>query len=662
MPRHLHLDFETFSQIDLRDVGAYRYAWDSSTAILCAAMALDDDEPLEWHRSLPQSVEHRLEPYWDALENPDVLIYAHNAMFEAAISQALMFNSWGIHCPDLSRFRCTMSLARRAALPSKLEKLAEVLGLMAQKDPRGKKLINRFCVMQKGARVSKKNPQGGKPFRIRPEDEPEAFRELVEYCKQDVRAEQEVARKLAFFDDPINNANYSLDAVVNARGVTVNLPALRHAQKLLREETEIVSQKFRELTGFEVTQNAVFLDWLHSEGVHLDNLQAETVDSFLEKLDGVESVDVVMQALRLKQSVAYAAVKKIPTMIECAGPHDNRIRGLLSHHGATTGRWTSNLVQVQNFARSKIKDSDDAYAMICAGEPREMIELCHGPVLEVIASSIRHFIQDEPRMLLDADYAAIEARVICWLAGQEDALEEYRQGVDRYKRMASVIYGIDEKDVNKFPQRFLGKSAVLGAGYQMGASKFHDTCKKMGYEPPAGLAEKAIKAFRAKHDKVVRFWYDCERAAKRAIIGKGQVVTLRNIGFLHRDVEGFPFLLIRLPSGRKLACPRPRVSDDRIVFFGHQEGTQWGAVDTYGGKIVEWCTQATAADIMANGAHQAERAGYEIATLIHDQALAYHKPGQTPEELIRLLTTLPEWAKGLPIAAEGGLVPYYRKD
>jgi DNA polymerase len=281
MPRYLHLDFETYSEVDLRDVGAYRYAYDPSTEILCAAMALGDGEPFAW--SMKTFGDESLEPHFDALEDPAVLIYAHNAMFEMAISQALMWKTWGIECPDLSRFRCTMSLARRASLPAKLETLAEVLKLQHLKDKRGKALIRKFSMMQPAPRVSKRNPAGGLPFRIRPEDDPEAFAEFVEYCRQDVRVEQAVLHKLAFFDEPINNANYSLDARINARGVTVNLGALRHAQKLIDEETEIVSAQFRQLTGFEVTQNAVLLKWLKNEGVELENLQAETIETYLEE-------------------------------------------------------------------------------------------------------------------------------------------------------------------------------------------------------------------------------------------------------------------------------------------------------------------------------------------------------------------------------------------
>jgi DNA polymerase len=402
MARHLHLDFETFSEIDIRDVGAYRYANDPSTEILCAVMAFDDEEPVIWHCGMEDWEQDHLQLFWGRLQDPSVLIYAHNAMFESAICQALLQRTWGIPAPALDRFRCTMSLARRASLPGKLEKLAEVLNLGNQKDNRGKALIKKFSMMQPPKRPTKAHPQGLPERRIRPQDDPAAFAEFLDYCKQDVRTEQEVARKLAYFGDAINDANYTLDQRINARGVPVNLTALRHAQKLIDEETAIVSAKFRELTGFEVTQNAVLLKWLNEDlGYSFENLQAETIDTFLENYEHVPSnsydfiqVGKGVEALRLKQSIAYASIKKVKTMLECAGPHDNRIRGMLNHHGATTGRWTASLVQFQNMKRPTIKHSEDAYREICEGVSREMLELCYGPVLEVISSCIRHFVHD----------------------------------------------------------------------------------------------------------------------------------------------------------------------------------------------------------------------------------------------------------------------------
>jgi len=192
---------------------------------------------------------------------------------------------------------------------------------------------------------------------------------------------------------------------------------------------------------------------------------------------------------------------------------------------------------------------------------------------------------------LDADYSAIEARITCWLAGQEDALEEYRQGIDRYVGMAAIIYRIPEAKVNKHPQRFVGKSAILGCGFGMGPPKFRLSAKKQGgYDMPLGLEFTTVAAWRAKHKKVVSFWYDMERAAKNAILHKGKIFPAgKHIKFMVKDVEGMEFLLMRLPSGRKLAYPKPRLCGDRIAFFGNTIGTNWGDCSTWGGSLVENC-------------------------------------------------------------------------
>lgn len=303
----------------------------------------------------------------------------------------------------------------------------------------------------------------------------------------------------------------------------------------------------------------------------------------------------------------------------------------------------------------------------------------------------------------DADYAAIEARIVAWLAGQEDALQQYRaydaaetkeekNEIDPYRILASQIYGIPLIDVQKFPHRLVGKHAKLGCGFQMGAPKFRGTVKKQGgYDLPTGMEETAVRGYRQANKKIVQYWYAIDDACKYAILAPGEVFVVRNVCVSVRDIDGMPFMLIKLPSGRKLAYPRPALVTERkqwgphvdkgwniegsteqvmnggssvthrITFFGHIKGKMWGRVDTYGGKLVENITQAVAADIMAHGSHNVEERGFQIASIIHDQALAYYD-GQDTNEYVRLLTKLPKWANGLPVAAEGGLVPFYKKD
>lgn len=269
---------ESFSRCDLKKTGAARYANDPSTEILCCAFALGNEEPYVWKQG-----EELPDKYREALLNSKIFVWAHNAQFEMFMFIALAKKTWGVPAPDLNRFKCTMSLARRAALPASLEKLGEVLQLEDLKDSKGKSLIRKFSVMQSPKKPTKKHPEGQPARRIFPADEPEAFAQFCDYCAGDVRAEQGAKKRLIYFDDEINSRNYTIDAIINARGVTVNLPALRHAQLLIEEETEIVSEKFRGLCGFEVTQGAKLLEWLREEGVDLPDLQAETIENFLEE-------------------------------------------------------------------------------------------------------------------------------------------------------------------------------------------------------------------------------------------------------------------------------------------------------------------------------------------------------------------------------------------
>lgn len=282
--------------------------------------------------------------------------------------------------------------------------------------------------------------------------------------------------------------------------------------------------------------------------------------------------------------------------------------------------------------------------------------------------------------LFDVDYSAIEGRIVCWLAGQEDALEEYRQGIDRYKVMASYIFGVPYDEVNKFPQRFVGKEAILMCGFQGGGDKLRRSCEKKGYKDlPVGQEHTVTEAFRKKHHRIKSYWYDTEEAAQLAIMRKGVSFRIRNkwfgdypvpVSYCCKQIGGMWFLLCKLPSGRELAYPKPQLVPSpkfegkmMIQFFGKIGMTvHWGNCDTYGGKLVENNTQAVAADVMCTGALNAEHGGYDVMLLVHDQALSYSEEGQSIEEFNGHLTNLPSWADGLPLEAEGSVVSFYKKD
>ncbi len=390
---------------------------------------------------------------------------------------------------------------------------------------------------------------------------------------------------------------------------------------------------------------------------------------------------LAIQALRLKQSIAYASIKKVAAMLKCAGPSDNRVRGTHQHHGATTGRWTHSLIQPGNFKRPSIKGTEDAYKMICDGCSREMLEVCYGSVLEVISSVVRHFIQDSPRNIFAGDYAGVEARVVCWLAGQEDALERFRaydkapagsllkKSLDPYRIMAADVYRIPVSEVLPFPHRFVGKGLILGAGFMLSPAGYRRQClEQAGYDLPPGQEDHAIGLWRKKHQKVVSWWYALDKAAKSAVLHHNQLFPAGKVGFFCKKIEGVLFLFMRLPSGRKLAYPHPKIvpgkfeGTTQIEFFGNIKGEKWGQCRLWPGAAANNATQGTANDVMWVGVHNCEREKYQIFSVIHDEGLAYIGEGQTGERYVELLTSnMPSWADGLPLAAEGGEAPFYRK-
>jgi DNA polymerase len=659
----VHLDYETRSRADLTSVGAHRYACDPSTEVFMAGISVhDSDEVFLWVNPkfrtadmLGENDEATL-----LLRNADY-VYAHNAPFEQAITWGTKFEQQiGIHPIQMHQWRCTAAMARKAGLPSSLEKCAEALGLAQQKDPRGKQLIKFFSL-----------PKPDGTYNA-PRDFPEEWLAFGEYCRQDVRTEKAIHKALAAFElQGLPLETFQFDLRMNQLGIPVNVPALRNAQRIIDEVQTKVATEFVALTGLNPTQREKV-----RELVGLPDMQAETVENAIAqtlvdaeahyRMGQSQDCDRLMRLRRiltLYQQVSYAAVKKIAAMLDWACP-DGRMRGVFKYYGAGTGRWSSGGPQLQNAKKATPEmrsRTEPAFRYIARGGTAEGLEEVYGNPLEVIASSIRHFVSGP---LLDGDYNAVEARIICWLAGQTDVLEKFQRGEDLYKFMASHVYLIPPERVNK-DQREVGKRVFLGAGFQMGASKFQASCREQ-YQLylPLDLCERGIEAYRTLCDKVVRYWYYLNNQARAAILAPGKEAG----PFVIRKIANLPFLLFKLPSGRSLAYPKPAIEvlpgeeRDQITYWGQLPMTvSWGRVKLYGGKLAENCTQGVAADIMACGALEAECRGMPPFALVHDQALASHTDGHTPEEFSAAMATLPDWAKGLPIKVESSVKPFYSK-
>lgn len=668
-----HLDYETYSAADLKTVGQYRYAADPSTQALMVAVAKDNQEPLlvthpDYESPCPEALELLCSASGSA-------IYAHNAPFEMAITKHRMDPDFGLHPSlfPLHNWRCTAVMARRAGLPARLGQVAETLGLADQKDKDGTRLIKKFSVPDK------------KGNRTYPDDAPEDWEKFRQYCIQDVRTERAVHQALQAFDlVDLQLVGFQLDSVINDRGLQVDVVALRSALKIVQSEAQQANDRFRALTGLNVTQRDKVFQWLVARGYPQRTLQAVDMTRALHSAPAWADAEA-QEALELRQYTSFAATTKIATMLKCA-EEDGRVRGALKFYGAGTGRWSGQLIQPQNFKRPTLKpyETDLAYDLI-KNEPkaREVIKgIWHNP-LEVVSSTIRHFIKGP---FFDADYSSIEARIVCWLAGQDDAVARFAAGVDSYVTMASVVFNKPEPNVTG-DERWLGKQTILGCGFGMGPDKFYDQCLELsekfgieGINVTKELAIKAIAAYRSSHSAVVNLWRSCDSAARRAILHPGVGYAAGSkLRFVVRKLGPVTYLLMRLPSGRCLAYPHPKV-EERMKTFRNKDGTKerksvqaitffgqipmktkWGRVDTYGGKLVENATQATAADIMINGVKNAEDRGFQVATLVHDQALAYYDQSLTPEDFSKALTDIPEWAHGIPVEAEASVQPYYTK-
>lgn len=693
-----HIDFETYSTEDLKKRGAYKYASTRSTEIMMMGIAKGRERPAMWihpDHEIPGFLE--TEPQarkWIAEldEDPEPIVWAHNAGFEMAVAKYRWKRDIGTRPPPVRAYRCTQVMARTAALPSSLDKIGQALNLNTLKDKEGTRLIQKFSIPNKILKKDKLVYGDQEKRRIMPKEDPADFKRMVEYCRQDVVVEQGVEAALYQFRlTGWMEQIFMCDSEINDRGIPINLRALLNARVIVREAEEKLAVRFRAITNLNHTQNEKYLAWLQEFGYPYDNLQANTVEQATEEFDewfGLVTIpedpptdeeflalhDMVKEALLLQQKLAFAAVKKIDAMIGC-NCGDGYVRGTLFFYGAGTGRWSAKLIQPQNFKRPPEGfDTDGAYAMICAGCSMEDLELIYGDAIETVAYCIRHFIQRPHGDFLDADYSAIEARIVCWLAGQEDALFEYRKNLDRYVLMACDIYKKREKDVTK-TERWVAKQAVLGCGFSMWVDAFQAQCKKYGVDVPYETCEKAVLAWRARNHKVVDLWDTFEEAARLAINNPGKWFPAGPLcKFGVTKSAGIVFLVLRLPSGRNIVYPKPAIEmvkrekkgggtrwQSQITFWGAVKENFWGRCSTYGGKLVENATQGCAFDLMAHGTINATRKGYEVVTLVHDQALGNNDHPDGIEGFMEALTDLPEWAAGLPLAAEGGIAPYYTK-
>jgi len=666
--RTLRLDFETYSEADIFKVGAWAYSAHPSTEVLMIAWAFDDDEPQIW---LPGEEEPKW--LWDLRQftkyNAPELTYWHcqiaawNDFFELAILKNVM----GIENPPPPEYWVdTAGEAAALALPRGLANCGAALGLPQDsvKNKEGKKLIQIFSVLKR----SMKKENKGELIRTYPQDDPENFEKFKQYCIQDVIAEREISKKLRRLS-PDSRKLWELDRKINLRGVHFDMKSVRHALVTANKARVNAMERVAEMTcGLleNIGSRPQFMTYMQrAYGLELENSQKEYLKRTVAAME-VEGDPEVVELIKLRLYLSKSSLAKYDKLVGIVGK-TNRAHGLLRFHGASTGRWSGNLFQPQNLPRKSL-DLPDLCIELLKHEDPEVIEMFFDDCLEAISLCLRGMITASPgNRLIVSDFAQIESRVLAWLAGYEEKLNLYREGLDIYKVNAQAAFKVKYENVSK-EQRQIGKVIELACGYGGSVGAFQSMAPTYGVVIPDEEAKVLIKNWRNGNPKIVSYWYSIEEAAIKAVENPGTVQILRNVSFKVIGSGHGCFLFCKLPSGRAIAYHRPSLVESG---YGKAQISYWGVDSmtkkycrqrTYGGKLVENITQACAADCMMGAMVKIEDAGYPIVLTVHDEVVS-----DTPivhgslEEFNQIMEIVPDWAKGLPVKAEGYEAKRYKK-
>jgi DNA polymerase len=653
----LHRDYETRSTLKLQNVGPWKYASGEYTDVWCCAYAVDDLPVKLWRPGDPTPAE-----FMQAAADPSWLLYAHNAAFEIAIEHFIMQRRYGWPKVPLQRQRCTMAPALALALPSKLELVAEALELLHQKDKAGQRLM---------LLMSKPRPprRGEDPEGIYWFDDEDRLQRLGKYCCADVEVEREAYQQLRPLS-PEEQQLWLLDLRINARGFFVDRQLAEAANVIAQTAAPLLDTELAELTGGAVSsinQVARLRAWLAQQGCSAATLNKVAIEKLLAAGD---LPTTVRRALELRQAGAQAATKKIDALLARCD-REGRIRGALCYHGASTGRWAGNGMQPQNLKRPQIEDVDAAVAAVATGNYDYVRSLYPNP-LAVTGDITRSMICAAPgHQLIGADFSSIESRVLAWISDEEWKLDSYRRfdathdpRDEPYCIIACKIFRVPDGTFNaESPERKIGKTCDLAFGYQGGLKAWRK------FEPDR-FSDAEVEQFklkwRAAHPHIKKFWYAIDRAAWQAVRQREQVIRC---GRLLLKCTGM-FLFIKLPSGRKLAYPFPRIEmedlEHEVVVFKDASSGQWrdcrGGNGAYGGLWTENVVSAISRDLLAAALIRIERAGYRIVLHVHDEIICEVPIGfGSTEEFTKLMTVVPSWAYGLPIAAKAWCGPRFNK-
>lgn len=643
--RTLSIDIETYSSVDLAKSGVYRYAEAPDFEILLFGYSVDAGPVQVVDFACGEKIPKEIQ---QAILDNNVTKWAFNAQFE----RICLSKYFGIHLAPNS-WRCTMVWSAYLGLPLSLEGAAIVTGADKKKLTEGKELIRYFSVPCKPTVTN-----GGRTRNL-PEHAPEKWNSFKAYNLRDVEVELSIQEKLQKFPMPEEEwNNYILDQQINDRGIQLDLELVKKAIQCDEKVREELTSRLKELTDLDNPNSVVQMkSWLSEKGLETDSLDKASVKALLK-----EAPEHLSEVLELRQLLAKSSVKKY-TAMENAVCTDGRARGLLQFYGANrTGRFAGRLIQVQNLPQNHLSDLEQARRLVRGGH-FDALEILYDSIPGVLSELIRTaFVPKKGYKFFVADFSAIEARVIAWLAGETWRNEVFATHGKIYEASASQMFKVPLEEVTKgSPLRQKGKIAELALGYggSVGA------LKAMG-ALDMGLTEEELKpliyAWRNANPNIVRLWWDVDRAVKEAVTERCRTETHR-IRFEYRS----GMLLIWLPSGRQLTYVKPRMGinsfgSEAVTYEGVGATKKWERIESYGPKFVENIVQAISRDILCCAMRKLNENGFDIVMHVHDEVVLEVPLEVTVTDICTLMNQTPTWAQGLLLRADGYECNFYKKD
>lgn len=682
MYKDLFIDIETYSSVDIKTCGAYKYIESPDFEILIIGYAFDDEEVQSIDLASGDEIPEEFE---EALFNPNIKKHAHNAVFERNA-----FKRIGYNIPT-EQWYCTLVKSAYCGLPLGLDAVSKVLDLQDKKLDTGKALIKYFSCPCKPTKVN------GMRTRNYPWDAPEKWEMYIEYNKYDVLSEREIYRLLEKYSIPeFERSLYILDQNINDRGILIDTELAESAIYVDEKYTEMLMNESKQITNLENPNSVAQLKKWYAENYAdiVDSTLTENDKKFLAtangqtydpanqsmaaesikmllKLEAVQSIPELVTVLENRQKLGRSSVKKYYTMLNCK-MSDERVRGTFQFYGANrTGRWAGRLVQLQNLSKNHTDDIDTPRELIRKRD-WDTVNMMYGDVSDILSQLVRTtFIAPDNMLYSVADFSAIEARVVSWLADEEWRMNVFRGDGKIYEAAGSRMFNVPIEAITKGSDlRAKAKNAELALGYggSLGAMK------RMGGDK-MGMSDAEmmhiVKLWRNANKNIVNLWSEIERCAHEAVKYNRKVIgTPQNLEF---ESNG-DYLMITLPSKRALYYYKPVFKEKKVgqrtskllYYQGMNQVTkQWGLIDTYGGKLTENIVQAISRDLIGFAMKNLEENGYAITMHVHDEAIA-EIPADNPNEklnnMIKIMSQPPEWAKDLPLNAAGFISKYYMKD